>query len=76
LNLGVGYGHKPVPKGLGFMFDLGVAYGRPCVSSSVPAIYSLLTTQVNINQKEQNISNTVDRYRWYPIVQLGVTYRF
>ena len=74
--LGVGYGHKPVSKGLGFMFDLGVAYGRPRVSYSVPAIYSQLTTQANIDQEEQNIANQVERYRWYPVVQLGVTYRF
>jgi hypothetical protein len=74
--LGVGSGHKPVSKGFGFMCDLGVAYGRPHVSYSVPAIYSLFTTQANIDQEEQNIANHVKRYRWYPIVQLGVTYRF
>lgn len=74
--LGVGYGHKPVSKGFGFMCDLGVAYGRPHVSYSVPAIYSQLTTQANIDQEQQNITDHVERYRWYPVVQVGVTYRF
>jgi len=74
--LGVGYGHKPVSKGFGFMCDLGVAYGRPHVSYFVPAIYSQLTTQANIDQEQQNITNQVEKYRWYPVVQLGVTYRF
>lgn len=74
--LGVGYGHKPVSKGFGFMCDLGVAYGRPHVSYFVPAVYSQLTTQANIDQEQQNITNQVEKYRWYPVVQLGVTYRF
>lgn len=74
--LGVGYGHKPVSKGFGFMFDLGVAYGRPRVSYFVPEVYSLFTTQANIDQEKQNITDRVEKYRWYPVVQLGVTYRF
>ena len=74
--LGVGYGHKPVSKGFGFMCDLGVAYGRPHVSYSVPAVYSLLTTQANIDQEQQNITDQVQRYRWYPVAQVGVSYRF
>jgi hypothetical protein len=74
--LGLGYGHKPVSKGFGFTCDLGVAYGKPRVSYSVPAIYSLFTTQANIDQEEQNISNRVQRYKVYPVVQVGVSYRF
>jgi hypothetical protein len=57
-------------------FDLGVAYGRPHVSYNVPEIYSLFTTQANIDQQEQKISNTVERYHVYPVAQLGLTYRF
>jgi hypothetical protein len=74
--LGIGYGHKPVSKGFGVTFDLGVAYGRPHVSYNVPEIYTLFTTQENIDQQEQKISNTVDRYRVYPVAQIGLSYRF
>jgi hypothetical protein len=74
--LGIGYGHKPVSKGFGFTCDLGVAYGKPRVSYTVPAIYNLFTTQANIDQEEQNISNRVERYKLYPVVQIGVSYRF
>ncbi|MFM0563105.1 hypothetical protein [Paraburkholderia sediminicola] len=74
--LGIGYGHKPVSKGFGLTFDLGVAYGRPRTTYSVPQIYSQLTTQANIDQEEQNISNKVERYKAYPVVQIGVSYRF
>jgi hypothetical protein len=74
--LGIGYGHKPVTKGFGLTLDLGVAYGRPRVSYSVPQIYTLFTTQANIDQEEQNLDNKADRYKLYPVAQIGLTYRF
>jgi hypothetical protein len=74
--VGIGYGHKPVSKGFGLTFDLGVAYGRPRTHYNVPAIYSMFTTQANIDEQEQKISNTVERYKIYPVLQIGVTYRF
>ncbi|MEC5406019.1 hypothetical protein VOM14_10720 [Paraburkholderia sp. MPAMCS5] len=74
--LGIGYGHKPVSKGFGLTFDLGVAYGRPRTHYNVPAIYSMYTTQANIDEQEQQISDKVQRYKVYPVVQLGVSYRF
>ncbi len=74
--LGIGYGHKPVSRGFGLTFDLGVAYGRPHVSYNVPQIYTLFTTQENIDQEEQKISDVVERHRVYPVAQLGLSYRF
>jgi hypothetical protein len=74
--LGIGYGHKPVLKGFGLTLDLGVAYGRPRTSYSVPQIYAAYTTQANIDQEEQNLSNKLERYKLYPVVQIGVSYRF
>jgi hypothetical protein len=74
--LGIGYGHKPVSKGFGLTLDLGVAYGRPHVTYNVPEIYTLFTTQANIDQQEQKFSNEVDRYKLYPVAQIGVSYRF
>jgi hypothetical protein len=74
--LGIGYGHKPASKGFGFTFDLGVAYGRPRVSYSVPAVYAQFTTQASIDDEERQISDSIERYKLYPVLQLGVTYRF
>jgi hypothetical protein len=74
--LGIGYGHKSPTKGFGFSFDAGVAYGRPNVSYAVPDVYNEFVTQQDILQEEQDISNKVGRYRWYPVVQVAVTYRF
>ncbi|SEE84039.1 hypothetical protein SAMN02787142_4919 [Burkholderia sp. WP9] len=74
--LGIGYGHKPVSKGFGLTLDLGVAYGRPRTSYNVPAIYSMFTTQANIDEQERKISDKVERYKVYPVLQIGVSYRF
>ena len=74
--VGVGYGHKPLSKGFGFTFDIGAAYGKPQVSYYVPEIYSMFTTQANIDDEEQKINDRVARYKWYPVVEIGVTYRF
>jgi hypothetical protein len=74
--VGIGYGHKPVSKGFGLTFDLGVAYGRPRTHYNVPAIYSMFTTQANIDEQEQKITDKVERYKVYPVVQIGVSYRF
>lgn len=74
--IGIGYGHKPVSKGFGLTFDLGVAYGRPRTTYNLPAVYSTLTSQANIDQEEQSISDRITRYRLYPVVQIGLSYRF
>jgi hypothetical protein len=74
--LGIGYGHKPVSKGFGLTLDLGVAYGRPRTTYNVPAIYSMFTTQANIDEQERKISDKVERYKVYPVLQIGVSYRF
>lgn len=74
--LGLGFGHKPVSKGFGVTFDIGVAYGRPRTTYSVPEIYTAFTSAQNIAEQEQKISDKVERYKLYPVLQLGVTYRF
>ncbi len=74
--IGLGYGHKPQSKGFGFTFDIGAAYGQPHVDYNIPTIYSLFTSQANIQQEEQKITDRVVKYHWYPVVQLGITYRF
>jgi hypothetical protein len=35
-----------------------------------------MSTQANIDQQEQKFSNEVDRYKLYPVAQIGVSYRF
>jgi hypothetical protein len=74
---GIGFGHKPVTtRGFGFVADLGVAYGRPHVSYNVSPVLVALAGANNVAAEEQSIQQTVNRYRFYPVVQIGVSYRF
>ncbi|WP_114814672.1 hypothetical protein [Paraburkholderia kururiensis] len=73
--LGIGFGHKPTSKGFGLVADVGVAYGRPRVDFSVsPDLQAL--ADGDIQREEQKIRDSVQRYRFYPIVQIGASYRF
>ncbi|WP_244145735.1 hypothetical protein [Paraburkholderia tropica] len=74
--IGIGYGHKKPALGLGFSFDLGVAYGRPRVSYDVPSIYDPYVSQQDIANEEQKFSDKITRYHWYPVAQIALTYRF
>jgi hypothetical protein len=73
--LGLGFGHKPNAKGFSLSADLGMAYGRPRVDFSVsPALAAMAADDVS--QEEEQIRASVERYRFFPIVQVGVSYRF
>jgi hypothetical protein len=74
--LGIGYGHKKPERGLGVSFDLGVAYGRPHVSYEVPEIYQLFVGPDDIQDEEQKLTAEADKFRWYPVAQVALTYRF
>lgn len=81
--LGVGWGN-PVRTGRhwSFLFDLGAVYGgTPDIvlnagcSSTVPAaICSQLAT--DIEAEKQKLRNELTGIRWYPVLSLGLGYRF
>ncbi len=74
--IGLGYGHHRTERGFGLAVDIGVAYGRPHVDYNVPSIYQLFATPGNIALEEQRLNDKVSSYRWYPVAQLTLTYRF
>jgi hypothetical protein len=74
--LGIGFGHNPTTRGLSVTFDAGVAYGKPHVDFDVPADLVALAGQNNVNAEEQTLQNKADDLKFYPIVKLGLTYRF
>jgi hypothetical protein len=75
--LGIGFGHTPVAqKGFSAFFDAGVAFGRPKVDFDVPADIVAEAGQENVDAEKQDLQNKADRFRFYPIVKVGVTYRF
>jgi hypothetical protein len=78
--LGIGYGLHPRPKGWGLVVDLGVAYGLPKSSYTLsPALSQAVgpaMSQQIINTGLQQLRDKVSPYRWYPTLQIGVSYRF
>ncbi|WP_322014880.1 hypothetical protein [Paraburkholderia sp. J12] len=74
--LGVGFGHNPLKRGFSVTFDAGVTYGKPHVDFDVPADLVALAGQQNVNAEEQSLQNKANDLKFYPIVRLGVTYRF
>ncbi|MFP6562786.1 hypothetical protein WJ542_31470 [Paraburkholderia sp. B3] len=74
--LGIGYGHRRPVRGFGLAVDLGVAYGRPRTSYDVPPIYQMVASPEDIALEEQRLDEKVSRYRFYPVAQIALTYRF
>lgn len=75
--IGFGFGHSPLAKrGFSASFDAGVAFGRPSYSYSVPAGLEELAGPKVVDQEEQELANKLNKLRVYPIVKVGVTYRF
>lgn len=74
--LGVGWGHGQAAAGLGFYADAGVAYGKPSVSLSATPGLTAQATQANIDAERQRIENDVDKYRYLPVLRVGLSYTF
>jgi hypothetical protein len=75
--IGIGLGHTPIAQqGFSMFFDAGVAYGKPHVEFDVPADIVAEAGQENVDAEEQQLQDKANRLRFYPIVKVGVTYRF
>ena len=73
--LGVGYGNVWT-KGINFYFDLGVMYqGSPEVSLSVNCAPSAACTaaQARVEEERQRVQDKVDKYKYYPVANIGLT---
>lgn len=78
--VGVGYGFRPAAKGFGLTAELGVAYGIPHPSYTLsPALTQAagpaLSQQIAATGLQQ-LKEKASPYRWYPTVQVGVSYHF
>ena len=77
---GIGYGHRPESKGFGFIADLGVAYGIPdctyTLSPELAAKAGPVKSQILIANGLDALRHMTGRYRWYPVVQIGISYRY
>ncbi|HVE07390.1 MAG TPA: hypothetical protein VNE00_09075 [Paraburkholderia sp.] len=78
--LGVGYGFQPKAKGFGLTAELGVAYGMPrstyTLSPALAQAAGPAMSQEIIATGLQQVQDKASPFRWYPTLQIGVSYRF
>lgn len=77
--VGIGWGNPFTAKSrLSFSFDLGIAFqGKPDVSmvASGP-IAADPAFQANLRQEENDIKKEIDMFKYYPVISVGIAYRF
>lgn len=77
--IGIGWGN-PVSKNsnLTFFIDLGVAYqGAAKVNLSASGILATDATFLNrLQQEEDDLEDDLDSFKYYPVISLGLTYKF
>lgn len=74
--LGIGYGHKPSSKGIGFYVDFGVLVGKFKVRSETTLVGSQGITQADIDAQDAKMRDSVGEFNVLPVVHLGMSYRF
>ena len=75
--LGVGWGlGKQSAKGLSFTADVGVAYGRFKTNYDVSEGLAGYWGDDRVQQERQDLDSKVNDLKWYPVVRLGVSYKF
>jgi hypothetical protein len=78
--LGIGWGNAVGSSGWHFAADLGVMFqGSP--KSSITATTTLIGAEKaalenDILQEQNNLNNDLSGYEYYPVVSLGLSYRF
>jgi hypothetical protein len=73
--LGVGYGNVWT-RGVNFYFDLGVMFqGTPEVSLTLNCTpsASCTTAQGQVEAERQRVQDKVDKYKYYPVANIGLT---
>lgn len=77
--LGIGWGN-PIDQDSNwtFFFDLGVVYqGDADVTlTATGTLASDPTFQANLKQEEKDLEDDLDNFKFYPMLALGVTYKF
>ena len=65
-------------KGFGFLFELGAIYqGSPKVDLSADGpISSNPTFQIELAKEESNLQSDFDEFKVYPVIAIGLSYRF
>jgi hypothetical protein len=75
--LGLGFGTPAAKKsGVGVVFDIGAAIGKPKVALSSTNAGSTAGLQANIDAQAAKMQKSADKLALWPVISLGLTYRF
>jgi hypothetical protein len=77
---GIGYG-RPINSGLSLIFDLGVMFqGSPRSKINVTCIDPTPGTcsqvQTHVDAEESNLDDSLHKFKYYPVISLGLAYTF
>lgn len=75
--IGVGWGLGPQSsKGLSFAADIGASYGKLRSEYAVSPGLQAYWGDSRVQAERQNFENKLNNYKWFPVVRIGVTYRY
>ena len=73
--LGIGWGHQGATRGWGFTADLGVLLGKPKARlSATPGLQQQAGDDIEAERRE--LQREANKFKVYPILKVGVSYRF
>jgi hypothetical protein len=73
---GLGFGTAARGGHFAFVFDLGVAFGRPKISLTASGAASNQQLQSDLNAEIQEAQEDANKLPGYPVISLGLMYRF
>jgi hypothetical protein len=77
--LGLGWTKVPTKSGFGFFFEVGVLFiNAPTVKLATTGgtLANDPTFKSNLHKEEQTINDDLSSFKYYPVAQLGLIYRF
>jgi len=80
--IGIGWGNKPSKSGWQFSLDIGAMYqGSPRIyAKATPAAgmtpAQIATLNTNVEKERVKIYKDVKKYKWYPVVSIGISKSF
>jgi hypothetical protein len=74
--LGIGFGHSPRAKGFGFYTDIGVMAQKATSSITVSGELAGRMDPADLEAERRALQESVDKFKAYPVIKMGVSYAF
>lgn len=75
--LGLGWGDNSDHAGLHFTSDIGVMYqGKPTATITAAGAASNPALASDVRAAQSKLQSDLNSFQWYPVVQVGLVYRF